>query len=73
MRGIKLNQCTWLFLGLANTFITFKVAAEGDSESIGIQKFKIDGKVTVPFSNDQDWLSTTRILVDGGEFVGFLK
>ena len=73
MVTMKFNQCTELFLCLINAFIIFKVAAEGDSESLGIQKFKIDGKVTVPFSNDQDWLSTTRILVDGGEFVGFLK
>ena len=46
--------------------------AEGDNTA-GNQKYKIDGKVTVPFTTDQDWLSSTRILVDGGEFIGFLK
>ncbi|KAI0237691.1 ER membrane protein complex subunit 7 [Lamellibrachia satsuma] len=36
-------------------------------------KFKLEGKVTVPFTTEQDWIATTRILLDGGQFLGFLK
>jgi len=38
-----------------------------------LQKYSIEGKVTVSMSNDQDWIGSTRILVDGGEHIGFLK
>ena len=39
----------------------------------GSQKYKIEGKVIVPFTADQDWITTSRILVDGGELLGFLR
>jgi len=38
-----------------------------------LQKYTIEGKVAVSMSNDQDWIGSTRILVDGGEHIGFLK
>ena len=66
-----LNSFSWLFLALSNILII--VGAIESDEFPNNHKYKIDGKVTVPFSNDQEWLSTTRILVDGGEFIGFLK
>jgi len=37
------------------------------------QKFHIDGKVVVSFQADPEWISTTRILVDGGQYLGFVK
>ena len=37
------------------------------------QRARIDGKVSVPFTSNMDWVSSTRILVDGGEYLGFLK
>ena len=48
----------------------------GNSELEEVQgsgRHQIEGKVTVPFTNDQDWVAATRILVDGGEYLGFLK
>jgi hypothetical protein len=42
-------------------------------ESQSTQKFKVDGKVAVPFTGDQDWIQATRILLDGGDYVGFLR
>lgn len=36
-------------------------------------RYQIEGKVVNPLTNDQDWIANTRILVDGGEFLGFLK
>ena len=66
-----LNPILRLFLALGNILV-FIAATESDEFPTN-QKYKIDGKVTVPFSNDQEWLSMTRILVDGGEYIGFLK
>ena len=68
----KLNPFSWLFLFVTSLLIFVKATSDSE-ESPGTLKYKIDGKVSVPFSNDQEWLSTTRIMVDGGEFVGFLK
>jgi hypothetical protein len=34
---------------------------------------RIDGKVYVSSSKDKDWVSGTRVLVDGGKFRGFLR
>ncbi len=35
--------------------------------------FKIEGRAIVPGVKTQDWISTARILVEGEEYVGFLK
>lgn len=35
--------------------------------------FKIEGRAVVPGVKTQDWISTARILVEGEEYVGFLK
>ena len=37
------------------------------------QLYKIDGKVSVPFQSDSDWTTSTRILVDGDQYIGFVK
>lgn len=57
---------------LCGSFFIPGVSSDGEENS-GNQKYKIDGKVAVPFTNDQEWLTSTRILVDGGEYIGFLK
>jgi len=43
------------------------------TETTDSQKYKIEGKVIVPFTADQDWITTSRILVDGGDLLGFLR
>ncbi|XP_062267371.1 ER membrane protein complex subunit 7 [Platichthys flesus] len=35
--------------------------------------FKIEGRAVVPGVKTQDWVSTARVLVEGEEFVGFLR
>ena len=35
--------------------------------------FKVEGKVYPPDIRPRDWFSDTRIVVDGGRKVGFLK
>ncbi|KAJ7372100.1 ER membrane protein complex subunit 7 [Desmophyllum pertusum] len=37
------------------------------------ERYKIDGKITIQGFKPADWVSQTRILVDGGNYVGFLK
>lgn len=35
--------------------------------------FRIEGKVEVLSARDKEWMTNTRILVDGGEYLGFLR
>ena len=35
--------------------------------------YKIEGKVSVSMINDPEWVGASRVLVDGGEYLGFLK
>uniref|UniRef100_A0A672SA92 Endoplasmic reticulum membrane protein complex subunit 7 n=1 Tax=Sinocyclocheilus grahami TaxID=75366 RepID=A0A672SA92_SINGR len=42
------------------------------SQSNG-DRFKIEGRASVPGVKTQDWISTALILVEGEEYVGFLK
>ncbi|XP_064182888.1 endoplasmic reticulum membrane protein complex subunit 7-like [Anguilla rostrata] len=36
-------------------------------------RFKIEGRAVVPGIKTQDWISTARVLVEGEEYIGFLK
>uniref|UniRef100_A0A3Q1C352 Endoplasmic reticulum membrane protein complex subunit 7 n=1 Tax=Amphiprion ocellaris TaxID=80972 RepID=A0A3Q1C352_AMPOC len=36
-------------------------------------RFKIEGRAIVPGIKTQDWVSTARVLVEGEEYVGFLR
>ncbi|XP_033743347.1 ER membrane protein complex subunit 7-like [Pecten maximus] len=42
-----------------------------DSETIGL--FRIDGKVDLVSYRDKDWMMQTRVMVDGGNYVGLLR
>ncbi|XP_052391580.1 ER membrane protein complex subunit 7-like [Carassius gibelio] len=42
------------------------------SQSNG-ERFKIEGRAIVPGVKTQEWVSTARILVEGEEYVGFVK
>jgi len=42
------------------------------SQSNG-DRFRIEGRAVVPGVKTQDWISTARILVEGEEYIGFLK
>lgn len=35
--------------------------------------FKIEGRIYVSSSKDKDWVSNTRVLVDGGKYRGFIR
>ena len=55
------------------TLLTICVCNSETGETPSSQKYRIDGKVSVPFASDTEWITNTRILVDGGEYLGFLK
>uniref|UniRef100_A0A3B3B6E8 Endoplasmic reticulum membrane protein complex subunit 7 n=1 Tax=Oryzias melastigma TaxID=30732 RepID=A0A3B3B6E8_ORYME len=40
---------------------------------LGGDRFKIEGRAIVPGVKAQDWVSTARVLVDGEDYVGFLR
>ncbi|CAH3180024.1 unnamed protein product [Porites evermanni] len=37
------------------------------------ERYKIDGKITIQGFKSSDWISQTRVIVDGGNYIGFLK
>lgn len=37
------------------------------------ERFKIEGRAIVPNAKTQDWVSSSRVLVEGEEYVGFLR
>lgn len=45
----------------------------GVSTSTNGDRFKIEGRAIVPGVKTQDWVSTARVLVDGEEYIGFLR
>ena len=46
--------------------------SKSSEQSIANQRFKVEGKVTVPGASEE-WMSNVRILVDGGQHLGLLK
>lgn len=57
-----------LLLILPNTRRTSGSNVEETSE-----RYKIDGKITIQGFKSSDWISQTRVIVDGGNHIGFLK
>lgn len=54
---------------------TESAAAEDDGGSSGVasQRFLVEGKVSIPFTADQEWVPATRVVLDGGQYLGFLR
>ncbi|XP_013410180.1 ER membrane protein complex subunit 7 [Lingula anatina] len=61
---------SWLYLLVVTLLILVQCWAE---DVVNNQKFKIDGKVTIPSNVEREWVSSTRVTVDGGQYIGFLK
>ncbi|XP_062324198.1 ER membrane protein complex subunit 7 [Osmerus eperlanus] len=56
----------WCFNDMETGPVGLAVQANGD-------RFKIEGRAIVPGVKTQDWISTARVLVEGEEYVGFLR
>ncbi|XP_061602245.1 ER membrane protein complex subunit 7 [Cololabis saira] len=48
-------------------------AAAAPQAAGGGDRFKIEGRAVVPGVKTQDWVSTARVLVEGEEYVGFVR
>lgn len=64
--------CVTLFIVVLLAVLNVIICQEiSDLEGTGL--FRIDGKVDLVSHRDKEWLTSTRVLVDGGEFVGYLR
>ncbi|KAM9338785.1 endoplasmic reticulum membrane protein complex subunit 7 [Symphorus nematophorus] len=68
----------WLFLQAGLVVVScFTDMETGPGAGVATQpngdRFKIEGRATVPGIKTQDWISMARILVEGEEYVGFLR
>ena len=45
---------------------------KSSSQNVFSQRFKLEGKVVVPGASEE-WMSSVRVLVDGGQYLGLLK
>ncbi|XP_010892497.1 ER membrane protein complex subunit 7 isoform X1 [Esox lucius] len=48
------------------------IGMSGSAQPNG-DRFKIEGRAIVPGVKTQDWISSARIMVDGEEYIGFLR
>ena len=63
----------WLSLLILPVLWVIGTCESEIEESYVPQKFKIEGKVSIPNTVSNDWVSTTRVIVDGGQYLGFLR
>jgi len=58
------------FLLFANLCCGTLDNTEGHNSS---HKYRVDGTVSIPFIVDQSWTANTRVIVDGGQRLAFLR
>jgi len=46
---------------------------DGSTNQGGSARYRIEGRVLVTQAVDQEWISNTRVMVDGGHYLGILK
>lgn len=68
----------WLFVQAAIVVAScFTDMDSGPSAGVSTQpngdRFKIEGRAIVPGVKTQDWVSAARVLVEGEEYVGFMR
>lgn len=63
-----------VILSIINFFLVFSPICGDDSiDTESTDRFKIEGKVTLTDARNSDWLGVTRVLVDGGDYIGYLR
>lgn len=78
MLRIERIQLLWVFIQAALVAAwCFTDMETGPGAGVSTQsngdRFKIEGRAIVPGIKTQDWVSTARILVEGEEYVGFVR
>lgn len=61
-----------ILVTLLGSFASCAEVDQGSNPS-SPQLFTIEGKVAIPQSLEMDWIVNSRILVDGGKYLGFLR
>ena len=41
--------------------------------SNGAQRYHLEGRVMIQQATDQEWVANTRVIVDGGQYLGLLR
>lgn len=69
-----LHTCLALhaFFALSWCFTDSEAGPSAASQGNG-DRFKIEGRAIVPNAKTQEWVSSSRVLVEGEEYVGFLR
>jgi len=67
-----------LFVYKFSAFLVFFVnvcygTLDSDEGQNGSQKYRVEGTVSIPFTVDQSWTANTRVIVDGGQRLAFLR
>lgn len=72
----RIVQTVFAFHGLITLSWCFSDPDAGPSAASSLangDRFKIEGRATVPGVKSQEWVSSSRVLVEGEEYVGFLR
>ena len=64
---VQFLLCLFLF-----NWQTFGSATEIEDVDVTVPEFKIEGRVYVN-SKDKEWTLNSRVLVDGGQYLGFVR
>ena len=77
MRMLLFVHKFWVILVFVGSFLLSANVCCGtldnDEGQNGSQKYRVDGTVSVPFTVDQSWTANTRVIVDGGQRLAFLR
>lgn len=76
-RGSVPVLCLFMLAGLVLVTCFTDMETAGPGAGVSTQpngdKFKIEGRAIVPGVKTQDWVSAARVLVEGEEYIGFLR
>ena len=70
---MKLQEFSVLLSTFNIFLVVLPVYSDESTDLEGSDRFKIEGKVTLTDARNSDWLGVTRVLVDGGDYVGYLR
>jgi hypothetical protein len=66
---------SFFLFSIVNLALVFSPVMCSDDviESESSDRFKIEGKVTMTDGRKSEWIGVARVLVDGGDYVGYLR
>lgn len=68
-----IDQVIWVTLSLLTVISNALDDTNDIIELENSDRFKIEGNVDLVSAKDKEWLSWTRVLVDGGDYIGLLR